>query len=80
MIPPCDLISISAGAGFAGVTTRTVYQWIRKGKVRVWGRPGSYRVSLEEILPEVSIEGSDSSVKGHGLMVGKQRRAVQIGD
>ena len=49
-IRPTDLCSVRDAAARARMNEFTVWKLIRQGKLRAYGRPGSLRVSLDELL------------------------------
>lgn len=52
-IPP-DLVTITAAARLAGKHQDTLRRWVKQGRLRMWGWPGSERVSLSEVLPSTT--------------------------
>jgi excisionase family DNA binding protein len=49
-LPP-ELCSVRTAACALGLSSRTIWRWIRQGKLRAWGRRGAIRVLLAEVLP-----------------------------
>jgi hypothetical protein len=50
---PSDLASVPTASRITGFRERTIWKWIRTGKVKAWGRPRCYRVSISELLAPV---------------------------
>ena len=50
---PNDLASVPAASMITGYQDRTIWKWIRTGKVKAWGRRRCYRVSVSELLAPV---------------------------
>jgi hypothetical protein len=56
-IRPTDLVPVAEAAMRAHLNPFTVWKLIRLGKVRAYGRPGSLRVSVTDLLPEYTPKG-----------------------
>ena len=54
---PTDLVPVSEAAVRARLNPFTIWKLIRNGTVRAYGRRGSLRVSLAELLPEYKPKG-----------------------
>jgi hypothetical protein len=54
---PLDLCSVSEAAARARLNPFTVWKWIREGHIKAYGRPGSLRVSVADLLPEFQPKG-----------------------
>jgi hypothetical protein len=50
---PLDLHPVPIAAAIAKMHVKSVYRLIRAGKIRCFGRRGSYRVSVSDLLPVV---------------------------
>ena len=51
------LMKVRQAAYFSGLHTGTIYRLAREGKIRTFGRRGAYRVSLQDLLPEIERKG-----------------------
>jgi hypothetical protein len=51
MARPPDLYRVSEAAAIAHIHIRTLRRWIARGWVSTWGRPGTLRVPLSEVIP-----------------------------
>lgn len=52
---PNDLVSIAQAAFDCKICTETIYKYIATGRLRCWGRPGRYRVSMAELMPTYQV-------------------------
>ena len=77
-------VSVHRAASIAGLHPLTIYKWIAAEKIPAWGKRGSYRVRLCDIMPPVgkrerrdrgSVKGSDNLLPG-----GKSPRAASSRD
>jgi hypothetical protein len=50
---PSDLASVPAASKITGIRDRTIWRWVRAGKVKAWGPRRCYRVSISELLTPV---------------------------
>ena len=48
---PNDLVSFTNASAMTGVSVLTLRRWAARGLVTVWGRRGSQRVSVAEVMP-----------------------------
>jgi hypothetical protein len=48
---PSDLVPIPEAATTCRVHEQTIREWIRRGVITVYGRPGCFRVSLSDCMP-----------------------------
>lgn len=58
------LLPVYDAACIAGVHPGSVRRWIRQGKVRAFGRRGTYRVMMEDLLPPAAVS-ADGSLQCH---------------
>jgi excisionase family DNA binding protein len=49
---PLDLMKVTEACKLANVHEKTVRAWMRKGQITYYGRPGHFRISLADLLPE----------------------------
>lgn len=54
-----NLVSVREGAMLCGLHPDTVRKWIRMRKIRAFGRRGCYRVTLDDLLPQVGTDESE---------------------
>jgi excisionase family DNA binding protein len=50
-----DLYTVAGAASLLRLNPQTIRKWIRAGRCRAYGRPGCYRVRLEDVLPQVPV-------------------------
>jgi len=50
---PDDIVGVPEAARLTGISQRTIWKWIKNGKIRAWGRLRCYRVSISEVLAPV---------------------------
>ena len=62
---PNELVKIAEAAYICDLNAQTIRRWIREGRIKAYGWKGSFRVRLEELLPEIEITPPTSpKVKG----------------
>jgi hypothetical protein len=61
------LMRITRAAAVCDLHPDVIWRWIRSGRVRAFGRPGSYRVCIQDLMPPVETpEKSSKIVKNKG--------------
>jgi hypothetical protein len=56
---PSDVVSIPTASKITGIRERTIWMWIRNGKVKAWGRRRCYRVSISDLLAPVQVANTN---------------------
>ncbi len=51
---PGDLRRVREASEITGVSRCAIYRWFERGRIRFFGHPGCYYVSLRELLPPVT--------------------------
>jgi hypothetical protein len=51
-VRPTDLCPVAEASMRARLNPFTVWKWTREGRIQAYGRPGSLRVSVGDLLPE----------------------------
>lgn len=56
-----DLLPVRDAALAARMHPDTIRRWIREGRLPAYGRPGTYRVNMSDLLPLVGGEEPEES-------------------
>ena len=56
-----DLLSVREAAYASRIHQDTIRRWIREGRLRAYGRRGTYRVNLKDLLPLIGGEPAEES-------------------